>query len=111
MNQQGYIMDEGQFKLINSKLDKVETALCGDEYDPVGKPGLIRIVMKHDVALFGDKDNPGIIQEIMDTKDRKAKFDGMKLLVGALAGGALCIAALVEVIDKAAAWASAVLKK
>ena len=105
------IMDADQFKLLNGKLDKIESAMLGDEYDLERKPGLIRIVMKHDEILFGKDGSGGIIGEISDTKDRKAKFDGVKLFVSAIAGGAVCVAAAIEVIDKCASWTSALFKK
>jgi hypothetical protein len=104
-------MDSNQFEELNKKLDNIDTALNGNQYDVNAEPGLIQIVKRHDLILFGSDGKSGVIGEIADTKDRKAKFDGMKLLVGTLAGAAVCVAAGIEVIDKCASWASTLFKK
>ena len=104
-------MDAEQFDKLNEKLDQIDLVLRGNEYDPAAPEGVLPMIRRHDKILFGDDGKSGVIGEIKDTKDRKAKFDGMKLLVGALAGGAVCVAAMVEVIDKTASWASAFFRK
>ena len=99
-------MDEKQFRELNGKLDKLEEAICGNEYDPTNKPGLIRIVLKHDAVLFGENGKPGLLQNVQTWNDREQDIKKVKTLVTTIGVGALSVAALIEIISKLAEWTS-----
>lgn len=72
---------EKQFKELNDKLDRLVTAVCGDEYD-VTKPGLIREVARIDVEIYG-QDGKGGMKEAMDNyRANQNKIMGAALVLG-----------------------------
>ena len=97
-------MDEKQFRELNGKLDKLEEAICGSEYDPAAKPGLIRIVLKHDAVLFGENGQPGLLQNVQTWNNREQDIRKVKTLITTIGVGALSVAALVEILSKVSDW-------
>ena len=99
-------MDDQTFRKMSKTLDNIEEVICGDPMHPKEKPGLMRIVMKHDAIIYGEDGGKGLLMEWRDWQEKRANVAGVVRFCAIIGVAVVSTAAGVEILSKIAEWVS-----